>query len=133
MAISEAQRKAVAKYNAANYERIELRLPKGRKAEVEARARETGKTLNDYIGSLIRADIGLSIDEWGGKPKMRTLAQVRRFLKDRGFSIRKKDKGQDSWIVFDDNCHIVAMGENYGVSLEEVQDWINEGIDKGEW
>ena len=31
MAISEAQRRAVAKYNAANYERVELRLKKGKK------------------------------------------------------------------------------------------------------
>lgn len=33
---SEAQRKAVAKYNAANYERIELRVDKGQKDIIKA-------------------------------------------------------------------------------------------------
>ena len=34
MAISEAQRRAVAKYNAANYERLELRVEKGMKGRI---------------------------------------------------------------------------------------------------
>ena len=126
MAISEAQRKAVAKYNAANYERIELRLPKGRKAEVEARARETGKTLNDYIGSLIRVDIGLSIDEWGGKPKMRTLAQVRRMLNKDGYKLVKRERGQDSWMIVDANHNVIVAGEPFGLTTEEVQKWVDE-------
>ena len=58
MAISKAQRKAVAKYNAANYDRVELRLPKGRKAVVEARAKALGGSINSYINGLIEADIG---------------------------------------------------------------------------
>ena len=121
------------RYNAKVYDQLAIRVPKGRRADIEAFTREHGESINGMVNRLIQAEMGITDSDWGGEPKMKTLAQVRRFLKDHGFSIRKKDKGQDSWIVFDDNCHIVAMGENNGVSLEEVQNWINEGIDKGEW
>ena len=46
MAISAAQKKAVAKYNAANYDRVELRLDKGLKDTVKAHAAQQGETLN---------------------------------------------------------------------------------------
>ena len=42
MAISDSQRKAVAKYNAANYDRIELRVDKGRKDIIKAHAENRG-------------------------------------------------------------------------------------------
>lgn len=64
MAVSKAQQRAVNKYMAANYDRINLTLPKGRKATIEARAKETGESVNGYINGLIRADVGLSEDEW---------------------------------------------------------------------
>ena len=53
MAISEAQRKAVAKYNAANYERIELRVPKGKKAEIQEYAQTHGESLNAFVNRAI--------------------------------------------------------------------------------
>lgn len=49
MAISEAQRRAVAKYNAANYDRIELRTAKGKKDEYKDHAAKRGETLNGFI------------------------------------------------------------------------------------
>lgn len=53
MAISEAQRKAVAKYNAANYDRVELRLEKGRKQTVQNHASGQGESLNAFINRAI--------------------------------------------------------------------------------
>lgn len=53
MAISKAQQKAVAKYNAANYDRIELRVDKGRKEEVQAHATRHGMSLNAFINRAI--------------------------------------------------------------------------------
>lgn len=53
MAISESQRKAVAKYNAANYDRVELRLPKGKKETVQAHAEAQGESLNGFINRAI--------------------------------------------------------------------------------
>ena len=53
MAISESQRKAVAKYNAANYERIELRVEKGQKQTLKAHAEAQGESLNAFINRAI--------------------------------------------------------------------------------
>ena len=53
MAISKAQRKAVAKYNAANYERIELRVEKGQKQVIKDHAESDGETLNGFIKRAI--------------------------------------------------------------------------------
>ena len=51
--VSEAQRRAVAKYNAANYDRVELRLDKGRKEAVKAHAEAKGESLNAFINRAI--------------------------------------------------------------------------------
>lgn len=51
--ISEAQRRAVAKYNAANYDRVELRLDKGCKDTVKAHAEAQGESLNAFINRAI--------------------------------------------------------------------------------
>ena len=53
MAISESQRKAVAKYNAANYDRIELRVDKGRKDIIKAHAENRGESVNGFINRAI--------------------------------------------------------------------------------
>ena len=50
---SNAQRKAVAKYNAANYDRIELRVDKGRKEEIKAHAESKGESVNSFINRAI--------------------------------------------------------------------------------
>ena len=50
---SEAQKKAVAKYNAANYEQIQLRVEKGKKAEIKAFAESRGESLNGFINRAI--------------------------------------------------------------------------------
>lgn len=51
--ISEAQRRAVAKYNAANYDRVELRLYKGQKELVKVHAEAQGESLNGFINRAI--------------------------------------------------------------------------------
>ncbi len=53
MALTEAQKRAVAKYNAANYERIELRVPRGKKAELQEYAQAHGESLNAFINRAI--------------------------------------------------------------------------------
>lgn len=50
---SEAQKKAVAKYNAANYEQIQLRVEKGKKDEIKAFAESRGESLNGFINRAI--------------------------------------------------------------------------------
>lgn len=53
MAISDAQKRAVAKYNAANYDRVELRLDKGQKDIVKAHAESHGESLNAFVNRAI--------------------------------------------------------------------------------
>ena len=51
--ISEAQRKAVRKYNEKAYDRIELKVAKGRKAELQDYAQQQGESLNGLINRAI--------------------------------------------------------------------------------
>lgn len=64
MAITKAQQKAVQKYVKGNYDRLSIFVPKGRRASIQARARSGGETINEYVTTLIRADLGLTEDEW---------------------------------------------------------------------
>lgn len=64
MTASKAQIKATNKYNAANYDNLRIVVPKGRKAAVEAHARDRGESVNGLVNALLRAEMGLSEDEW---------------------------------------------------------------------
>ncbi len=66
MAISEAQKRAVAKYNAKAYDRIELKVLKGQKEVLQSIAKEQGASLNGYtkqaLKAKIKADTGKDIE-----------------------------------------------------------------------
>lgn len=62
--MGKAQTRATNKYILKAYDRINLTVPKGRKATLEARANEKGESVNGYINGLIREDVGLSESEW---------------------------------------------------------------------
>lgn len=64
MPASKAQQRAVAKYMAANYDEIKVRVPKGRKATVEAVAQAQGESINGLVNSLLRGAAGLSEADW---------------------------------------------------------------------
>ena len=53
MAVSKAQQKAVNKYMRANYDRINLTLPKGCKGEIESHVQQTGESINSFIRRAI--------------------------------------------------------------------------------
>lgn len=56
MPVSKAQQKAVNKYMAENYDRINLVVPKGRRDELRAKAEAAGKSLNAYLVGLIEGE-----------------------------------------------------------------------------
>ncbi len=58
MAMSEAHKRAVNKYNATAYEQINIRVYKGQREQITAYAAEQGKSLNGYINDLIAKDMG---------------------------------------------------------------------------
>ena len=57
MAYSEIAKKATIRYIAKTYDRIEVKVKKGRRAEIAARAAELGKSVNAYITGLIDEDM----------------------------------------------------------------------------
>mgnify|MGYP000206117167 CR=1 FL=1 len=53
MAVSKAQQKATAKYEAKAYDKTLIRLPKGRLDEVKAHTERTGQSVNGFINEAI--------------------------------------------------------------------------------
>lgn len=62
MPVSKAQIKATNKYNASAYDRLNIVIPKGQKATVEAAAKEAGESVNQYTQRALLARMGLV--EW---------------------------------------------------------------------
>lgn len=52
--VSKSQQKATAKYMKNNYDEIKTRVPKGRKAEIQAAAEKQGESLNAYVVEAVR-------------------------------------------------------------------------------
>lgn len=66
MAVSKSQQKAVHKYVKANYDRMELTVPKGRKDTIKARADAQGQSVNAYINAAIEGRMAQEDTEGAG-------------------------------------------------------------------
>ena len=53
MAYSNAQKEATARYNKKAYDRIEIKVKKGRKSHIKAFAARRNKSVNQFIVELI--------------------------------------------------------------------------------
>lgn len=62
MAYTEASKRATIKYIKGNYDRVEIKVPKGQKATIEAAAAAAGESVNQYTQKAILARMGL--EEW---------------------------------------------------------------------
>lgn len=51
--VSKAQQRAVHKYVRNNYDRLDLTVPKGKKAEIQAAAAAVGESVNQYVQTAI--------------------------------------------------------------------------------
>ena len=51
--VSKAQQRAVHKYVKANYDRLDLTMPKGRKEDLKAHAQARGESVNAFINRAI--------------------------------------------------------------------------------
>lgn len=56
------------RYNKKVYDEIKIRVPKGRKTDVEAHAKSKGESVNGLVNSLLRDDMGLTKAEWKSSP-----------------------------------------------------------------
>ena len=59
MPTSKAQQRAVNKYIKGNYDRLNITIPKGQKATIEAAAKEVGESVNQYTQKALMARMGL--------------------------------------------------------------------------
>lgn len=53
MAVSKAQKRATAKYEQQNYDKVLLRLKSGKKNEIKTHAESRGESLNGFINRAI--------------------------------------------------------------------------------
>ena len=53
MPVSQAQKKATAKYEQQNYDKVLLRLEKGKKDKIKLHAESKGESLNGFINKAI--------------------------------------------------------------------------------
>lgn len=51
-------------YNEKAYDRLAITVPKGQKQAIEAHAKSKGESVNGLVNALLRADMGLSAEEW---------------------------------------------------------------------
>ena len=51
-------------YNEKAYDRLAITVPKGKKQAIEAHAKAKGESVNGLVNALLRADIGISEEEW---------------------------------------------------------------------
>ena len=65
---SDAQRRAVAKYNAKNYETIQFRVKKGERAQIQSHALGTGESVNAFIRRAVENQIARDVAERSPDP-----------------------------------------------------------------
>ena len=61
---TEARKEGNKKWDAKNLDRISIAIPKGRKATIEAYAKEQGESINGFVNDLLREKLNLSEEEW---------------------------------------------------------------------
>ena len=66
MPVSKAQQKAVNKYMAANYDRVNVTMPKGKKDVIKAHAEARGESVNAFINRAV--DEAMARDELANNP-----------------------------------------------------------------
>ncbi len=66
MPASKAQQKAVNKYMAANYDRINLTVPKGQKDMIKLHAESKGESVNGFLQRAITETIQRDTDATRG-------------------------------------------------------------------
>lgn len=52
------------RYNAKAYDQLPIRVPKGRKAAIDAYAKERGESVNGLVNNALRELLGMSEEEW---------------------------------------------------------------------
>lgn len=67
MGYTEAGKRATIKYIKNNYDRVEIKVPKGQKSTIEAAADAAGESVNMYTQKALLARMGL--EDWPELPE----------------------------------------------------------------
>jgi len=59
---SKAQQKAVTRYTKNNYDRLEVRTPKGQGEEIKTHAKHNGESMNAFLLRAIRETMQRDVD-----------------------------------------------------------------------
>lgn len=62
------QCKASIKRYMQKMEIVTFRMPKGRRAEIDAYVAAAGKSVNGFITDLVRQEMGMTEEEWNAPP-----------------------------------------------------------------
>ncbi len=57
------------RYNAKAYDQLPIRVPKGRKADIDAYAKARGESLNGLVNGFLREALGMSEEAWKRPPE----------------------------------------------------------------
>lgn len=68
MPYTEAGKRATIKYIKSAYDRVEVKIPKGQKATIEAAAANASESVNQYVQRAILTRMGLN--EWPKKSEV---------------------------------------------------------------
>jgi len=52
------------RYNAKAYDQLPIRVPKGRKADIDMYAKAHGESVNGLVNNALRELLGMSEEEW---------------------------------------------------------------------
>ena len=63
MPVSEAQKRATAKYEQQNYDKVLLRLEKGRRDIIKAHAEARGESINGFVSRAIDEAISRDVND----------------------------------------------------------------------
>lgn len=55
------------RWNSKTYDDLRVRIPKGRKADLEAHVKGQGLSINGVVNQLLRQYLGMSEEEWKEK------------------------------------------------------------------
>ena len=131
MPTSKAQQRAVSRYIKANYDRLELTVPKGQKDIIKTHAEARGESVNAFIGRAIaeamerdkRPQEAPAVQERTEGVPLHTLEQrIRKKLYKYGATIRKDRKSGAYTVVYEDTT---LDFPDYAALLEYAQ-----GLDK---
>ena len=88
---SEAQKRAVAKYNSKSYDELKIRVTKGKKAELQEHAQKQNESLNAFVNRAIDNQV----EQDNNEPKQEIKKSKLEELLEKNKQIREQEPEED--------------------------------------